>query len=123
MHGRGLVFPKEDGDFKVLSAFTHGVNFFVMMLDAWTSRFPVLLVHGAYFILYAYLLLYTYCLGILSTSHGYPKGPVCSRRRSPCGVSTAGDAAPIRRHVWVPECAGECIGISKSEAPCGETTR
>jgi len=71
----GLVFPKEDGAFKLVNAFTHGVNFFVMILDAWTSRFPVLLVHGVYFILYALIyLIWTlvhYNAG-LTNEHGDP---------------------------------------------------
>jgi hypothetical protein len=50
----GLVF---DGTFHLLSAFTHGVNFFVMMADAWTSGFPMLLAHAVYFVIYALLYL------------------------------------------------------------------
>eukprot|EP01048_Picozoa_sp_COSAG05_P009565 COSAG05_NODE_794_length_7287_cov_45.558431_9_plen_115_part_00 len=72
---RGLVFPKEDGTFHLVQAFTHGVNFFVMIADAWTSGFPVLLVHGVYFIIYALLyLIWTlvhYNTG-LTNEHGDP---------------------------------------------------
>ena len=68
----GLVF---DGDLHLISCFTHGANFAVMLLDSLCSGFPVLLAHGLYFLLYAALFLgwsaVHYALG-LSNEKGQP---------------------------------------------------
>ena len=50
----GLVF---DGELQAIACFTHGVNFAVMMADAYASGFPVLLAHALYFMIYAALYL------------------------------------------------------------------
>ena len=40
-----------------MSVFTHGVNFFVMLLDGWLSRQPYLISHGLYFLAYCVIYL------------------------------------------------------------------
>jgi len=50
----GLVF---DGELQAIACFTHGVNFAVMMADAYASGFPILLAHALYFMIYAALYL------------------------------------------------------------------
>ena len=42
----GLVY--DGGDIHLISCFTHGVNFGVMLLDAFCSGFPLLLAHALY---------------------------------------------------------------------------
>ena len=46
-----------DGELQAIACFTHGVNFAVMMADAYASGFPVLLAHALYFMIYAALYL------------------------------------------------------------------
>jgi hypothetical protein len=53
-----LVFPYERGPLQAISCFTHGVNFLVMLLDAWLSCQPYRFSEGIY--LFCYSLLYLF---------------------------------------------------------------